>query len=327
MNHIFITGFWRSGTSLMLRLLDGHPQVCAMPHMTGMVTMLEKHPGFLAELRACTSPHQLLALLGHHSVVSNFRHILKASFEGMSFTEDGERYPFDFDFARFAEGFLACLERSKGSPTELSDVCLGYCQAIREGWTNCASRHGERVFARHQGHRNYLFPGEDTVRFVARNIPDMVMAELVRDPVFQIGSALRADPALTLENAIVYWTFAYNRARNCLKSHPGRYALYRYEDLVGDTPRIMREVAGRMGIEWHDCLLAPSFNGQPWLGNSQFTRAKGLAARTRARMDEASVDYIQKSLAAERAELGYPDHDPAVVCAPRPVAGEQGETQ
>jgi len=316
MNHIFVTGFWRSGTSLTLRLLDGHPQVCAMPHMTGMITMLEKYPDFLAQLRACRTPHQLLALMGHHSVVSNFRHIIKASFEGMSFTEDGERYPFDFDFARFAEAFLACLRASQGSPTELREVSLGYCAAIREGWTNCASKGGERVFARHQGHRNYLFPGEDTVRFVVENIPDMVIAELVRDPVFQIGSAMRADPALSLESAIVYWTFAYNHARNCLRLHPGRYALYRYEDVAADPAGVMFDIADRMGIARHESLLTPTFNGQPWAGNSQFTKHKRLHARTSPKLDEASVAYILKSLAVERAELGYPDCDPHALCAP-----------
>jgi hypothetical protein len=309
-NHIFITGFWRSGTSLMLRLLDGHPQVCAMPHMTGMITMLEKYPDFLANLRQCTGPHQLLALLGHHSVVSNFRHLLKASFEGMSFTDEGERYPFDFDFERFALHFLHTLRQSAGSPTELRQVSLGYCEAIREGWTNCASRSGERVFARHQGHRNHLFPGEDTVDFVVRHIPDMVIAEIVRDPVFQIGSALRADSALSLENAIVHWTFAYNHARNCLKLHPGRYALYRYEDLVAEPARIMGEIAGRMGIAFDPCLLTPTFNAQPWRGNSQFAPKEKLEARTQPKMDPASVAYIQKSLRVERGELGYKAFDP-----------------
>lgn len=303
MRHIFITGFWRSGTSLLLRLFDGHPQVYAMPHMTGLITMLEKYPDFLDTLRRCHSPHQLLALLGHHSVVSNFRHIIKASFEGMSFTDDGIRYPFSFDFAAFAERFLACLQ---AGPTP-GQAALGYYEAIRQGWTNCRYRHGQRVFARHQGHRNYLYPGEDTVRFVLEHIPDMEVVELIRDPVYQIGSALRASPGLGVDEAIVQWTFAYNRARNSLERPCARYELLRYEDLVGDIERVMRHLADRLGIAFDPCLLTPTFNTEPWGGNSQFTRHKALEARTDPGLTQAQLDTVRRALAPERRRLGYAD--------------------
>jgi len=275
-----------------------------MPCMTGMTTIIEKYPGFIDKLKCCRNEYQLLSFLGHHSVVSNFRHLINASFEGMSFTDDGMRYPFKFDFKTFARSFLNTLAQTD----QPGEIAMGYKKAIQCGWINCTFGDDKRVYARQQGHRNYLYPGEDTVRFVMDNIPDMVVVEMVRDPIYQIGSAMRADSRLNLESAIVQWIFAYHRMRNCLQQYPNRYMICRYEDLAKNTTATMTRIVNFMNIEFDPILTEPTFNGQPWLGNSQFTRNKKLSPRKNPQLEKQQVDYIQRSLCIERLELGYSDY-------------------
>jgi len=308
MNHIFVTGFWRSGTSLLLRLFDGHPQVFAMPQMTGMATLLEKYPGFEDQLRACRDEFHLLAFLSQHAVVSNLRHLIRAGFEAMDFTPDGVAYPMRFDFGVFARtlyGHVQAAERP-------ADLVYGYQDAVRRAWLDSRFADGERVFARQQGHRMNRFPGEDTVRFAMEQLPETVVVELVRDPLFQVGSALRADPETSLEEHIVAWSFAYHHARrNKAKYGADRYRQVRYEDLVLRREDVLRDLAALAGVEYDPCLLEPTFNGQPWQGNSQFTREKKSELRTEPHLSPAQIVYLDKALGDCRVELGYDPIDSA----------------
>ena len=50
--------------------------------------------------------------------------------------------------------------------------------------------------------------------------------------------------------------------------YAGRYRLVFYEDLILGGEPIIREIAGWLGLPWHDLLLVPSYGGELWKGNS-----------------------------------------------------------
>ena len=55
--------------------------------------------------------------------------------------------------------------------------------------------------------------------------------------------------------------------RNVVK-YQGRYRLVFYEDLILVGKPVIQEIAAWLEIPWHDVLLAPSYNGELWKGNS-----------------------------------------------------------
>lgn len=288
----------------MLRLFDNHPQTYAMPHVTGIITMLEKRPSYLQRLKDCKDERQLLSVISEEAVINNFRHIIAASLEGMKFHNNSIRFDFDFDFESFSKSFFEAV----GKSTDLNSIVYSYFDAIKAGWKNCIYNDEEnRVYVHQQGYRNYLYPGEDTVRFVMENVKNMVVVEMVRDPIYQINSAIKASEGLGIEEAIVSWGFAYNYLKHRSTKYPGSYMLARYEDLVEEPEEVMKQVAGFAEIDYGNILINPTFNGSPWFGNSSFKERSGLEFRKDIQLSEEQVIYIEKSLGVYRKELGYPE--------------------
>ncbi|MCG3175909.1 MAG: hypothetical protein MOGMAGMI_00846 [Candidatus Omnitrophica bacterium] len=58
----------------------------------------------------------------------------------------------------------------------------------------------------------------------------------------------------------------------------GRFIVYRYEDLVRETERVMREICRRSGLRYEPCLLTPTIGGRPWGGSSHRGRRSGVSA-------------------------------------------------
>lgn len=303
MQNIFITGFWRSGTSLLLRLFDSHPQVFAMPSETGIITILEKDPEFLKVLKRCKDEHQLLSTISANGIM-RFQDIVYGDLNGISFSKTGTFYPFEFDFEIFSQNFLACLKENN----TVEKIVYGYYDAIRSAWKNCtflSIKDDRKIYAVQRAHRIDKYPREDSVRFVADNVPDMVVIEMVRDPIFQIGSAMKNEKDLSLDQAIVSWSYSYNYIKKRSAKYPGRYILIKYEELTSNPESTMKKLADFIGIDFDGNLLIPTFNGNPWKGNSTFEKKDGLQASKKIFLNDEQLSSVKKSLGGFRDELGY----------------------
>jgi len=178
--HIFLTGLWRSGTSMFLRLFDGHPQIGAMPTETGIIALLEKRLGFMNELKEISSPVQLLCFLAQNQVL-RLQDIIRASVKGMTFPPSDIIYPFEFDFDLFANTFYECV---KGSES-FKELIYGYYHSIKDAWKNKEALSASEVrFVAQRAHRRTRYPGEDSVQFVMNHLDDMVVLEIIRHPVW-----------------------------------------------------------------------------------------------------------------------------------------------
>ncbi len=301
MNSIYVTGLWRSGTSLLLRMLDGHPQLCVMPSETGIISILEKNPGMVDELRRSEAPTQLLCFLSQMPVL-RFQDIIIATQRGMSFSTRRTHYSFEFDLGKFGQSFFHYLHQA----SSLKEIVYGYYKSIRESWINCCfpSDNEPAAFAVQRAHRRNKYPGEDPARFVMNNLDDMVVAELVRHPVWQINSALKSGEE-ALEEAVVAWAFAASEMAHKLKEFSGRYKVVKYEDIIEQTRNTMQGIAGFIHADMHECLMSPSFNGESWYGNSFFGKKNSLQMTSELYLADHQVNYIQKSLKQYMNDLEY----------------------
>ncbi|OAV44301.1 hypothetical protein A3850_007250 [Lewinella sp. 4G2] len=301
MNNIFITGLWRSGTSLLLRLFDSHPQIFAMPIETGIVGVLEKDPEYLDKLKNCQSSYQLLSLISSNPVF-RFQDIIRGAISGLSFSRTKDHYPFDFDFELFATSFFEVLR----DHSSLNKIVYGYYESIQKAWISQKGADEKSTFAIQRAHRIEKYPGEDSVRFLMQNVDSMVVFELIRDPVFQIESALRNDPGLTLAQAVVSWAYSYDVVKQRSRAYPEMYKAIRYEDLVEDTSSTMRQLVDLVGIEWNEVLTKPTFSSHNWKPNSDINTNSGIRRRYKTNLSTQQLKYIQNSLHHHRSELSYP---------------------
>jgi hypothetical protein len=110
----------------------------------------------------------------------------------------------------------------------------------------------------------------------------------------------------SLDEAIVAWGYSYNYIRQRPREYPRRYRLIKYEDLVARPETVMKDLAAFAGIQFRPCLVRPTFNGEPWQGNSTFGKKEAIVPRQEVFLSPEEIRRICKSLGQFRRELDYP---------------------
>ena len=120
---------------------------------------------------------------------------------------------------------------------------------------------------------------------------------LVRDPRAHLSSKLVRNPTMNLqrfcERQNRYW-----KEIDWFKANCGPALRLRFEDLVTDTPRYMREVCTLAGIEFNPQVLEYTQGGQPGISNSSFGGSSGIdqTALTRYRdsLPTETISYLKQ---------------------------------
>lgn len=101
--------------------------------------------------------------------------------------------------------------------------------------------------------------------------------------------------------------------RNVAK-YQGQYRLVFYEDLIVGGEPVIRSIADWLGIPWHDVLLAPSYNGELWKGNSLASDLKDRLkpfdrrpiGRWKSTLTEQEIDVLEWIIESYSLSGKYP---------------------
>jgi len=156
-------------------------------------------------------------------------------------------------------------------------------------------------------------------RSVHQYFPDAMIIQTIRDPRANFSSVLRMG---LLECADVGW-FAHSwarEARRARRAHDGFFGeaqlLVRYEDIAQHPARTVERIAKHLDLPVVDELFHPTFHMTPgaratqWAGNSAYgTTFEGISAtsvaRWREELAEADIKTIEAVAGAEMNRAGY----------------------
>jgi Sulfotransferase family len=127
--------------------------------------------------------------------------------------------------------------------------------------------------------------------------PEGTLISIVRDPRAWYESAAKHMPEhyLEIESALGLWNASADATLAAAERHGDRVLVLIYEQLVRAPEPTMRRVADRIGIGWAPSLLEPTFNGRPVRANSSDQVAgEGILAER--------AEAFRESLAPETAE-------------------------
>jgi hypothetical protein len=251
---VVVCGFMKSGTTLLLELLDGHPELIVLPGDRHMMNPREDERRRLAR-----DAYWIPALV-------NSRGQAPYWFLGA----DDAHY---VEFARYLEHALGAL------PADARGRFLAFVVAI-----HCAN-------PRRAPHpRAWVEKTPENERHadrIVRWFPRARFIHLVRHPLENLASL----KLLFRQRADMGWkpwsvgTTAWKLARsirlaeeNRRRLGPERYLVVRYEDLADTEPR-MRDVARFLGIAWDAALLRPTLNGVASPPNSMRRDRLGVRGR------------------------------------------------
>jgi hypothetical protein len=278
----------RSGGTLLLRLLDGHPQCHVVPfQMRGLDAAAKQPPETLGEAwRTLWDPKLARRYEAGHR--QRKRDVL----------DDEETFPFELQPELQRRMFDACAGGFV-SPT-LRDFFDCYFTSYFNGW---------RGYANLDGPKRWVVGFEPGVarslrrRTAVRDIyPDGRVVSIVRDPWSWYASARRWEPRWAdRETALEHWrriaggSLKWRRQRGKQRRE---VRVLRFEDLLTDTEQTMRRLAGWLGIESRPELVEPTFNGRPISANTSFADVSTEVStkpleRAQGELSGEDVDYIE----------------------------------
>ncbi|MGH7967634.1 MAG: sulfotransferase family protein [Limisphaerales bacterium] len=251
---LFLGGCPKSGTTLLLSLLDSHPQLIVLPEETAYLQERRDYAaldGYHAKLRRLLEQTNL-RLLAH----GRFEPPREAS------STDARDYT-GFDFERFGSLANAFINQSwMNDSLLLSELIRAYAIVLGSDWRRCV-RWVEKT------------PGNEIFCGVLRELfPDSRLIQLVRDPRAVFASRKRR-----LLHERVSYTKAHRLVRQwnqCarqiprLLDCPNQFLVVRYEDLVSKPQSVLQQICRFAGLDFSPALLKPTRAGTDWHGNSSF---------------------------------------------------------
>lgn len=249
---IFITGALKTGTTLLLALLDYHPDIFAFPFE------LKYHKLFnsLANGDEC----ELFRLNNYFLNESKF----------MYFKKNQHNDPYntgmlDFENVNYnrIEGYLNGLEKGN---YKRRDYLYHLAQSLKQGMNE------------QKTHFRYLLekPGNHALELIDQirgDYPEAKIIHVIRNPKDNLASA-----KLAIKNYDGTWG-KYRPFEIINKIKKGfevarentskeNYYVIKYEDLVRQPREAMSKIAEWLNIPWDETLIQPSALGQAWAGNS-----------------------------------------------------------
>src|SRR6266403_2398442 len=263
----FAAGQAKTGTTLLIALLDGHPQLLVLPEETAYFpTALNKY--------------------GKHGRRAQFDYLTKEALSRVLFGGPPEWEKMDyghFPVAKFRERFEMAAFDSKNSVKDLLVLMMEtYAEMLRIPLDSIV-RWVEKTPA------NRRFVPQILERF-----PQAKLLITMRDPRAILAAQIALEKTRKTREFSVYYCVSHwlQAARLGLRAEAGEIPalLTRYEDLVADAALAMSRVCEYLGIRFErEVVLTPTKAGKLWLGNSAAERGFTTISSERARSWEREL--------------------------------------
>jgi hypothetical protein len=292
---IFLGGAPKSGTTLLLGLLESHPDLLVFPEEVALFNR--------AVLRVGGQDARALA-----------RHILqhtevrRLSEKGAPPARPGEAenqvdYSF-FNYPVFEKNFRARVEtRPDGGPRHvLQSLFHAYAETLDP------PRDRPRRLVEKTPANDYFAP------WIFRYFPEATLIQVVRDPRAVFASRrqrlLHDSPRHTKAFRLVNEWNRSVQQRLEYKNQPERFLSIRYEDLVNDPRPVVERICALIDVDASPLSLLPTRGGRAWGGNSSYGEnfsgvSKGSLDRWKNELTAAEIHWIEYHCQAGMRECGY----------------------
>jgi hypothetical protein len=290
----FLCGHRKAGTTLLLSLLDAHPQLCVFPVDSGF--FYGYYPVWAQ---------------GDFDRAERLDRIVEVMFGNLRDALAGLPGPDDFPHPALVRGFRRLMA---GRPDTAPQLLLAAITAYRDAV-------GAPPEASVAGWVEKTTSTEIYAAEVLDWFPEARFVHVVRDPRDNFASLKSGWEARyrrhndsierLLQSMLDRGLLGMRMARaNLERFGPDRYRVLRYEDLVAEPRRVMADLAEFLGIRWDDGLLRPTCAGRPWPGNNfEGLRFEGPSAvnagRWRQRIDPREAALLEFHFDGVMRAWGY----------------------
>lgn len=312
MNGVFVIGPMKSGTTLMMSLLDSHPELTSIP----------------LEIKFYEHYFNTLSQSKDYSKLNNFffnESKIKLMDSSNSTSPDvmtSGRANFDnFNFASFHQDMKKNELKKDNSNANISffkkyllDLHKAYSSALELPLTN-------KFVAKEGMH------GLPYINQILSDFPNAKFIVMVRDPrdmfaSFKLIRSLiesgRVYPSL-IDADLSFFSLLFGFKKKSFIAYmdyfnnfkeDSNFCFVRYEDLVEDTLKKMKELSTFIGINFHDSMIKTSTAGNLWGGNSSNEKPFNGVSSSRTNkwkdeLDEREIRIIEYFFSSYLNQHGY----------------------
>ncbi len=279
---VFLAGCHKSGTSLLRSLLDGHPELAAIPFETHIPHSFGLPVTYPLKRTSTDTPDTGVEVRERlYELFDQYR-------SGRRSTDDAD---LSFIGTNSAEQRKAAAHAVKIGH-ELDQASIGAYLAVAFFLAAGDSVHGRRIVEKSVEHIEILhlllpaFPAARAIQIT--RAPEDTLAAIRRTYTKAYGSFPYLRPIVE--------TLRHSRnliAQNQVAFH-GRILTISYRDLTESPQETMNSIASFLGIQFDDVLLRPTMLGLPWGGNSShgrtFTSVQANRSRTISAVETATLE-------------------------------------
>lgn len=284
-NVVFIAGQPRSGTSLLVRLFDGHSQILSLPDETQFFTNMQFYRRFKDD------PDQYFL----HAVGQERDVVRQAKLHPATFIERGVSWK---PLAAWKE-ILAQSPAPAADEERLKKVIAG-TKSEKNIFLELAAIYRDRTWQR-QAEPEWVLektPGNEYVFEKLRALfPRCRVLHIIRDPFDNWESRIARKGAIRWDkvgarygiiNMLYAWRRSLRLAVAFQKRYPENYCILKYENLVTKPDETMRKVAAFVGVPLEAVLTRPTQN------NGQKAWAGATHQATRDSLDRINPAVLEK---------------------------------
>jgi len=302
---VFILGHPKSGTSLLVGILDNHPELLVLPEETDYFDVLYELAKVLSKNTQKTKAEKIDIIC---ETICNDTH-LKNFFRGSSVDDISGNFDYEkFDANGFKNSIKTYLNKHDVSPKTVFEALPYAFHAVSELHYTDIKSWVEKTPYRY---------GKMRLRHVIldKMYEQFKIVHIFRDPRDNYLAYKKKWQNLTVTGFCYEWKKVYDIARS-LEGHTNHFSV-RYEDLVGKPDEVILELTNFLGIERVQTLETPSKYGNAWYGNSMFgEKHKGInnkyLGRFRSLTDQTDTARIEYLLKEPMIKMGYQPEVPSV---------------
>lgn len=274
-----ICGIPKAGTTLLLALLDGHPQLTVFP----------EEMGFFATVYGTSNPAERFL------TESGFRHFRQG---GVHASPSDVRDYSNLNVKQL-ENAIDTLCQYTRHEKRLLTGSLGIWHQIQNRLSDNKVRWVEKTPHNERFVQLYNRWFKD----------DAVYLHIFRDPRDNFATYKRKHPNYTLTEFVGRWALSY-KIGCWAQQHIAHYYFVKYEELVTAPQQALERICRILNIQFSEVLLQPTRNGKPWRGNSMYNQNfYGISSRSLGRykqhLSQKEIDYLESALGSFMKELGY----------------------
>ncbi len=265
---VLISQVHRSGGTLLSQLFDGHPELHAHPYELQIGYPDKTH---WPRLNLNDSAENWFRYLGEGHILRLFREGFTKPGRGSDHAQPA--LPFLMMPLLVRSLFLEALARKKVQSAR--DILNAYMTAYFNGWLD-----NQNIYGKLQKWITAFVPrlnlDQTNLDLFFQDYPDGRVIQVLREPKSWYASAsrhLKHPDHNDIEQQIDLWIRSAKSMQWLRAKYPEKVRIIRFEALLNDTGRIMKELCLFLGIEFNPVLLEPTFNFMPVCANSSFEAA------------------------------------------------------